>query len=122
MKYCLKVDWSPYSDGLIVFLKNQAGDEIANFRTVVDLPAARHPLLVCSGGGAQFENVLFDPTLDAWDLKWEWYKTPVLTPDVCNPPFEMEGWEVLHGLAQVWPGHIPWRGFFERRYSLGATQ
>ena len=85
MKYVLKIDWSPYSDGLIIFLNEAAGTEIANFRAAVDLPRARHPLLISSGGAARFENVFFDPTLDSWNLKWEWYKTPVLTPDVCNP-------------------------------------
>jgi hypothetical protein len=51
VKYRLQVDWSPYSDGLIVFLRDE-GNVIANFRTVIDLPAARRPLLVCSGGNA----------------------------------------------------------------------
>jgi hypothetical protein len=85
IKYRLQVDWSPYSDGLIVFLRDGNGNVIANFRTVIDLPAARRPLLVCSGGGARFDNVKFDPTLDGWNLKWQWKKSPVLTPDVCNP-------------------------------------
>jgi len=76
VKYRLQIDWSPYSDGLIVFLHDDKDNVIANFRTVIDLPAARRPLLVCSGGGARFDNVKFDPTLDAWNLKWQWKKIP----------------------------------------------
>jgi Carbohydrate binding module (family 6) len=85
VKYRLKIDWSPYSDGLIVFLQDEQGNTITSFRTVIDLPAARRPLLVCSGGPARFDNVKFDPTLDSWDFKWQWKKEPILAPDVCNP-------------------------------------
>lgn len=85
VKYRLQVDWSPYSDGLIVFLRNSQGQMIASFRTVIDLPAARRPLLVCSGGDARYDDVQFDPTVDNWDFRWEWKKTPVLASDVCNP-------------------------------------
>ncbi|HEY1789051.1 MAG TPA: carbohydrate-binding protein [Verrucomicrobiae bacterium] len=84
-KYHLQLDWSPYSDALIVFLNDEHGNQLANFRTVVDLPAARHPLLLSYGSGARFSNVQFDPTLDDWDFKWQWKKQPVLTPDACNP-------------------------------------
>jgi|GEM_PF-1856665 len=85
VKYRLQLDWSPYSDGLIVFLHDDKGNTIANFRTVIDLPVARRPLLVCSGGDARFDNLKFDPTLDNWNFKWQWKKTPVLASDVCNP-------------------------------------
>ena len=84
-KYRLQVDWSPYSDGLIAFLQDAQGKEITSFRTVIDLPAARRPLLVSSGGPARFDHVKFDPTLDGWNFHWEWLKTPALAPDVCNP-------------------------------------
>ncbi len=84
-KYRLQVDWSPYSNGLIAFLSDAQGKEITSFRTVIDLPAARRPLLVSSGGPARFDHVKFDPTLDGWDFHWEWLKTPALAPDVCNP-------------------------------------
>ena len=84
-KYRLQVDWSPYSDALIAFLYDSQGKEVTNFRTVIDLPAARRPLLVCSRGAALFGNVKFDPTLDDWNYHWEWKKEPVLQPDVCNP-------------------------------------
>jgi hypothetical protein len=85
VKYRLQMDWSPYSDGLIVFLHDAQGKAITSFRTVIDLPVARRPLLACAGGAARFDNVKFDPTLDAWNFKWQWKKTPVLAPDVCNP-------------------------------------
>jgi hypothetical protein len=85
VKYRLQLDWSPYSDGLIVFLTDDKGNTITSFRTVIDLPVARHPLLVCSGGDARFDNVNFDPTLDSWEFKWQWKKAPVLASDVCNP-------------------------------------
>ena len=85
VKYRLQMDWSPYSDGLIVFLHDDRGNTIASFRTVIDLPVARHPLLACSGGDARFDNVNFDPSLDSWDFKWQWKKAPVLASDVCNP-------------------------------------
>lgn len=84
-RYRLQVDWSPYSDGLICFLRDARGNDITSFRTVIDLPAARRPLLVCAGGDARFGNVRFDPTVDLWDFKWQWKKYPILTPDVCNP-------------------------------------
>jgi len=35
VKYRLQIDWSPYSDGLIVILQDDKGDVIANFRTVI---------------------------------------------------------------------------------------
>ncbi len=85
VKYRLQIDWSPYSDGLIVFLQNDQGNTITSFRTVIDLPVARRPLLVCSGGDARFCNIKFDPTLDGWNFKWQWKKVPILAPDVCNP-------------------------------------
>ena len=84
-KYRLQVDWSPYSNGLIAFLYDAQGKEITSFRTVIDLPAARRPLLVSSGGPARFDHVKFDPTLDGWNFRWEWLKTPALASDVCNP-------------------------------------
>jgi hypothetical protein len=107
VKYRLQLDWSPYSDGLIVFLRDDQGNTLANFRTVIDLPAARRPLLVCNGGGSHFGHVIFDPHLDDWELKWEWKKTPVLTPDVCNPA--------------VWKGkdgkyYMMWRKFGQDTY------
>jgi hypothetical protein len=85
LAYRLQLDWSPYSDGLIVFLRDAIGRTLANFRTVIDLPSARRPLVVCSGGAARFDDVQFDPTLDNWNLKWQWKKTPILASDVCNP-------------------------------------
>jgi hypothetical protein len=85
VKYRLQVDWSPYSNGLIAFLYDNNENVLTSFRTVIDLPAARRPLLLASGGPARFGNVVFDPTLDGWNFKWEWKKTPILTPDVCNP-------------------------------------
>ena len=83
--YRLQVDWSPYSNALLVFLYDADGKGVADFRTVIDLPAARRPLLVCSGGPARFSHVRFDPTLDNWNYRWEWKKEPVLESDVCNP-------------------------------------
>lgn len=85
VKYRLQVDWSPYSNALIAFLKDDTGAKITSFRTVIDLPAARRPLLISSGGEARFEALKFDPALDNWNYKWEWRKTPVLSKDVCNP-------------------------------------
>ena len=112
VKYRLTLDWSPYSDGLIVFLNDDKGQTIASFRTVIDVPAARRPLLVCSGGNARFNNVKFDPTLDGWNFQWQWKKTPVLTPDVCNPA--------------VWKGkdgkyYMMWRKFGADTYHGIAT-
>ena len=84
--YTLQLDWSPYSDALIVRLVDREnGQPILDFRTVIDLPAARYPLLVNSGGPATFADLHFDPTLDDWNYHWEWYKQPILGPDVCNP-------------------------------------
>jgi Carbohydrate binding module (family 6) len=85
VKYRLQLNWSPYSDGLIVFLQDAQGGTIASFRTVIDLPVARRPLLVCSGGEARFDDIHFDPNLDDWNFKWQWKKMPVLASDVCNP-------------------------------------
>jgi hypothetical protein len=85
VKYRLQIDWSPYSDGLIVFLHDDKGNTLTSFRTVIDLPVARRPLLVCWGGNARFDNINFDPTLDNWNFKWQWKKAPVLASDVCNP-------------------------------------
>lgn len=119
VKYRLQLDWSPYSDGLIVFLMDQDGHVLANFRTVVDLPAARHPFMACSGGTARFENLAFDPTLDGWNFKWQWKKSPVLAPDVCNPAvwkgkdgkyymmWRKFGQDTYHGIASS-PDGINW--------------
>ena len=85
VKYRLQMDWSPYSNGMIVFLYDDQGKVITSFRTVIDLPAARRPMLVCLSGDARLGGVKFDPTLDGWDYKWQWHKTPVLEGDVCNP-------------------------------------
>jgi hypothetical protein len=85
VKYRLQVDWSPYSDGMVVFLHDDKGQTITSFRTVIDLPAARRPLMACSGGEARFDNLCFNPNLDDWNLKWQWKKTPILASDVCNP-------------------------------------
>ena len=107
VKFHLQLDWSPYSDGLIVFLMDQHSNVLANFRTVVDLPAARHPFMACSGGPARFEHCSFDPTIDGWNFKWQWRKTPVLAPDACNPA--------------VWKGkdgryYMMWRRFGQDTY------
>lgn len=85
VKYRMQLDWSPYSNGMLIRLTDDKGASVANFRTVIDLPAARRPLVVCASGDARFDNVKFDPTLDGWNYKWEWYKQPVLGDDVCNP-------------------------------------
>ncbi len=119
VKYQMQIDWSPYSNGMIIFLRDDKGAIVANFRTVIDLPAARRPLLVCSGGDARFGAVKFDPTLDGWDYKWEWYKTPVLGDDVCNPAvwkgkdgkmymaWRKFGYDNFHGIASSTDG-IHW--------------
>ena len=107
MEYRLQIDWSPYSDGLIVYLRDQASNVVANFRAVIDLPAARHPLMICSGGPARFDDLTFDPTLDGWNFKWQWKKTPVLTPDVCNPAF----WKGKDGKY-----YMMWRKFGQDTY------
>jgi hypothetical protein len=124
-KYRLQLDWSPYSDGLIVFLNDHRGNQIANFRTVIDLPAARHPLLISYGRGARFSNVQFDPTLDDWDFKWQWKKQPVLTSDVCNPAvwkwrdgkyymiWRRFGRDTYHGIASSTDG-INWGGISDQ--------
>ncbi len=83
--YRLQLDWSPFSNALLVFLYDDTGAEVTNFRTVIDLPVARRPLLVCEGGPARFGAVKFDPTLDGGNFRWEWKKEPVLQADVCNP-------------------------------------
>ena len=85
VKYRLQLDWSPYSNGLIAYLYDDKMTKITSFRTVIDLPAARRPLLISSGGAARFDAVKFDPTLDSWNYRWEWKKQPVLSSDVCNP-------------------------------------
>jgi hypothetical protein len=119
IKYRLQIDWSPFSDGLIVFLQDDKGDTITSFRTVIDLPVARRPLLVCSGGNARFDDVKFDPTLDDWDFKWQWKKEPILAPDVCNPAiwkwtdgkyymmWRQFGADTFHGIASSTDG-IHW--------------
>ena len=115
-KYRLKLDWSPYSNGLIAFLSDDKGAPLASLRTVIDLPAARRPLLVSSGGPARFDQVTFDPTLDGWDYRWEWRKQPVLEPDVCNPAiwkgrdgklymmWRKFGQDTFHGIASSTDG------------------
>jgi len=106
-KYRLQVDWSPYSNGLIAFLHDEKGAVITSFRTVIDLPAARRPLLVGAGGDVRFANVKFDPTLDSWNYKWEWRKTPVLSKDVCNPAV----WKGADGKL-----YMMWRKFGQDNY------
>ena len=107
VKYRLQLDWSPYSDGLIVFLNDGQGNTIDSFRTVIDLPVARRPLLICSGGNARFDNLKFDPALDGWNLKWQWKKTPVLASDVCNPTM----WKGKNGKY-----YMMWRKFGADNY------
>ncbi|HEY4414201.1 MAG TPA: carbohydrate-binding protein [Verrucomicrobiae bacterium] len=118
--YRLQMDWSPYSNGLIVFLKDEKSVTLASFRTVIDLPAARHPLLVCSGGAARFNHIKFDPTLDDWNFSWQWKKEPVLSHDVCNPAvwkwkdgkyymmWRKFGMDTYHGIASSADG-IHWQ-------------
>ena len=117
--YRLEVDWSPYSDAVFARLFDAGGKEVTNFRTVIDLPAARRPLLVCSGGAASFGRVKFDPTLDHWNYHWEWKKEPVLQSDVCNPAvwkgpdgklymmWRKFGADTFHGIASS-PDGIHW--------------
>ena len=120
VKYRLQMDWSPYSNAVLVFLYDDKGAVVTSFRTVIDLPAARRPMLICSGGDARFDNVKFDPTLDGWDYKWEWYKQPVLGDDVCNPAvwkgkddgkmymaWRKFGYDNFHGIASSSDG-IHW--------------
>jgi len=119
-KYRLQVDWSPYSDCMIIFLRDQNSNVLANFRTVVDLPAARHPFMACSGGAACFESLSFDPAIDEWNFKWQWKKSPILEPDVCNPAvwrgkdgryfmmWRKFGQDTFHGIASSADG-INWK-------------
>jgi len=119
VKYRMQMDWSPYSNGVIVFLYDDKGTVITSFRTVIDLPTARRPMLICSGGDARFDQVKFDPTLDGWERKWEWYKQPVLGDDVCNPAvwggkdgkmymaWRKFGYDNFHGIASSTDG-IHW--------------
>ena len=83
--YRMKLCWSPYADALIVFLSDATGKPLTSFRTVIDLPAARRPMLTNAGGAAHFAHVVFDPKLDGWNYRWQWRKQPILTGDVCNP-------------------------------------
>ncbi len=110
--YQVRVDWSPFSNGMIVYLNDSAGKNITSFRTVIDLPAARRPLLISSGGPSKFAQVKFDPTLDDWNFRWEWKKEPVLASDVCNPA--------------VWKGtdgkfYMVWRKFGHDTFHGTAT-
>ena len=119
VKYRLQLDWSPYSNALIAFLSDDKGANITSFRTVIDLPAARRPMLISSGGTAHFGAVKFDPTLDGWNYKWEWKKKPVLSSDVCNPAiwkgkdgtmymiWRKFGADSYHGLASS-PDGVEW--------------
>jgi len=107
VKYRLQLDWSPYSDGLIVFFKNDHGDTIDSFRTVIDLPLARRPLMICSGGNARFDDIKFDPSLDGWNFMWQWKKTPILAADVCNPAM----WKAKDGKY-----YMMWRKFGADNY------
>ena len=121
LKYRLQIDWSPYSNGLITFLYDDKGASVTSFRTVIDLPVARRPLLLCSGGPAPFDNVKFDPTLDGWNYKWQWKKDPVLESDVCNPAiwkgkdgkmymmWRKFGQDTFHGIASSEDGEH-WTG------------
>jgi hypothetical protein len=111
-KFRLTINWSPYSCGLMVVLQDGKLNPLANFRTVIDLPTARHPLMICSGGEAQFSRICFDPTLDGWNFKWEWRKTPVLTPDMCNPAV----WSWKDGRY-----YMIWRKFGQDTYHGVAT-
>jgi hypothetical protein len=105
---------------MIVFLYDDKGSVVTSFRTVIDLPAARRPMLLCSGGAARFDSVKFNPTLDGWNYRWEWYKQPVLGDDVCNPAvwkgkddgkmymaWRKFGYDNFHGIASSSDG-IHW--------------
>lgn len=105
--YRLRLNWSPYSDGLIVFLEDESGHGLVNFRTVIDLPAARYPLMACSGGAARFNSLVFDPTIDGWNFAWQWKKTPILASDVCNPAV----WKGKNGKY-----YMMWRKFGQDTY------
>ncbi|MBB5351976.1 hypothetical protein HNR46_002217 [Haloferula luteola] len=110
--YDVRMDWSPYSNGMIVYLRESSGALITSFRTVIDLPAARRPFLISQGGPAKFSQVRFDPTLDHWNFKWEWKKEPILASDVCNPA--------------VWKGtdgsfYMVWRKFGHDTFHGTAT-
>lgn len=87
--YRLRLAWSPYSNALMAFLSKPAdatNKPLANFRTVIDLPAARRPLLLNAGGRARFAHLVFDPAFDGWQPRWQFLKTPALDlKDVCNP-------------------------------------
>lgn len=107
VKYQLQLDWSPYSGGLIVFLKDNLGNIMDSFRTVIDLPMARRPMLICSEGNSRFDDVKFDPTVDDWNLKWQWKKVPILASDVCNPAV----WKAANGKY-----YMMWRKFGADNY------
>jgi hypothetical protein len=84
--YKMRLAWSPYSDALITFLSDGAGKPLTSFRTAIDLPAARRPMLANRGGSAHFAHLAFDPKLDGWNYRWQWFKQPVVPlKDVCNP-------------------------------------
>ena len=119
LQYRLRLNWSPYSDGLIVFLEDRRGNVLVDFRTVIDLPAARYPLMACSGGAARLDNLVFDTTIDGWNFAWQWKKVPILTSDVCNPAvwkgtngkyymmWRKFGQDTFHGIASSTDG-VQW--------------
>jgi hypothetical protein len=117
--YRLRVAWSPYSDALIAFLSDAAGRPLTSVRTVVDLPAARRPMLRNTGGPSRFARVRFDPHLDDWVPRWQWLKRPILPGDLCNPAvwkgststyymvWRQFGGETFHGIASS-PDAVHW--------------
>ncbi len=117
--YRLRLAWSPYADALVVFLSDAANRPLTSFRTVVDLPVARRPMLVNAGGASRFAHVVFDPRLDDWVPRWQWLKRPVLSGDVCNPAvwrwtdgqyymvWRQFGGDTFHGIATS-PDAVHW--------------
>ncbi len=91
--YRCKVEflWSPYANAGIanVYMDDGSGGWGLDVSVVglAESQNARHPAVMCKGGAARFDSLVFDPNLDNWNYDWEFYTSPVLKPITVTPNY-----------------------------------
>jgi hypothetical protein len=89
-KYKLEFLWSPFANAGIanVYMADGSGWGLnASVVALAGSPNARHPAVVCTGGAARFDSLVFDPNLDNWNYDWEFYASPVVKPITVTPNY-----------------------------------